>query len=426
MISLSQNKRILSTITVLVFALPFLVMIHAHLVNGTLFILAAVAIYNILRQRLLLSELVIKDKNYFNIAIIVLFIFPIVAIFLGQLFRGEFSWPYYDSPSRFLLCLPVFALFYLARIDSVKYLIYAMPLALFFTMLLVYLGYTVENGDGRLSVYSVDLLTFGSLSLTFGLLCLVSIGVFSPFTSKLSFLNFFGFLSGIYLSVSSGSRTGWLALPVVIIFWIIYVFRKNYHTVFAVITLFFSLLLISYFTVQPIKQRIDKAAYDMKDYSWEGPNVDTSLGTRVSFYRIGMSLFMQRPFSGWGDKSFGNNIKDPNIYQFASQNIKEGLVKSGFHNELIASMVRSGIWGALSSFWIFTLPGVIFIKALLNKDDDVRKYGLWGLSYHVCLLVSAMSTEVFSLKYTASFHALILVFLMSATLLKFTDQKYNT
>lgn len=416
MTSYSQDNGILVSIKLLVAALPFLVMLHAHLVNGALFLLASVSVYALARNNFSLFSTLKHDFPYLKIALAAFFVAPITAVFLGQFFRGEFSWPNYDSPSRILLCLPIFILLYHLRIDAVKYLRFSLPGALFFTVLLVHLGPTIKRGDGRLSVYSVDLLTFSSLSLTFGLLCLVSIGVLSPFRSKASLILFLGFLSGIYLSVSSGSRTGWLALPIVITLWGIHCFGKKYTMLFVVLMLLFSGMAVSYVTVQPVKERIDQAVYDLETYRWEGPNVETSLGARISFYRIGFSLFMQRPLSGWGDRSFADNINKLELYQFASLSTREGLIRCGFHNEIMTNCVRSGIWGALSSLILFFVPTVVFSKALFMQRGHVSAYGLWGLSYLLCLLVSAMSTEVFNLKYTASFHALMLSFLMATTL----------
>lgn len=406
-----------------VVVLPFGAMLHAHLVNGVLFSMALVSMYVVFRNRLSFFGGLKEEFPYLAPVLVAFYITPIIGVFLGQLFRCEFSWPNYDSPSRFLLCLPIFVLLYHVGIDVVKYLRFSLPGALLFAVLFVHLGPTIERADGRLSVYSVDLLTFGSMSLTFGLLSLVCIGVFSPFRSKTSLLFLFGFFSGLYLSVCSGSRTGWLALPVVIVLWGVYAFRKNYIAVFVCLALLFCFIILSYVKVQPVRLRINNAIHDVKSYRWSGPNAETSLGERISFYRIGFSLFLQRPASGWGDRGFANSIRESDSYQFASQSTREGVIRCGFHNEIMTNAIRSGIWGALSSLLLFVVPGLVFIRALCSQADLTKKYGLLGLSYVVCIFISSMSTEVFNLKYTASFHALMLSFLMATTLSMMTGTK---
>lgn len=419
----SPNRCVDGVIKIAAAVLPLLVMLHAHLVNGTLFLMALISMCIVFRRDFPFWRVLKYKLPYLTTVLVAFYIAPIAGVLLGQIFRNEYSWQNYDSPSRFLLCLPIFILLYHAKIDVIKYLRFSLPVALLFTVLLVHFGPRIERADSRLSVYSVDLLTFGSLCLTFGLLCLVSIGVFSPWRGKSSFLLLLGFLSGLYLSVCSGSRTGWLALPVIIVLWGAYVFRKNYSVFFICLALLLCLTVISYIKVQPVRLRINNAIHDVESYRWSGPNAETSLGERVSFYRIGFSLFLQRPASGWGDKGFANSIRDPGVYQFASQSTRDGVIRCGFHNEIITNAVRSGIWGAVSSLLLFVVPGLVFVRALCSQVDVTRSYGLLGLSYVVCIFISSMSTEVFNLKYTASFHALMLSFLMSSTLVKMQTTK---
>ena len=67
--------------------------------------------------------------------------------------------------------------------------------------------------SNRLSVYFIDPLIFGSLSLAFGLISMVFLSYQYRFSWK-SIFYLISMLSGFYLSYASESRTGWFAIPI--------------------------------------------------------------------------------------------------------------------------------------------------------------------------------------------------------------------
>ena len=157
-----------------------------------------------------------------------------------------------------------------------------------------------------------------------------------------------------------------------------------------------------------VKNRVDLAVHEISLFSWNGVNPDTSVGLRISFYRTGLDLFVRKPFGGWGDTSFANIINTSEINKFTTQLSRDAVAGCGFHNELVTNMVRSGIWGLIASGAIFLVPGIFFVKGLRSKSDSVRKLAIICICYLVTVFVSGMTTEVFNLKYMASYHALMI------------------
>ncbi len=362
------------------------------------------------------KESVSLVPNYIKLLLLIFYVSPVLSVFLGQAVRYNFSWPNYDSPSRILLCLPIFIVVYHFKINAVKSFNISIPVTLILASLLVMFGFYTKITNGRVSLCCIDLLTFGSLSLTFGVLCFSTSGVFSKFISRPTLVSCIALFSGLYLSIGSGSRTGWGALPVVIILWSLAAFRHKYRALLLSGLFTFAVSVIAYVEVPMVNSRINQALQDIKSYNWNGPNTETSLGERISFARIGFSLLAKRPLSGWGDHSFASTIKESREYDFASQATRDWVIHCGFHSEIMTNAVRSGIWGVFSSLMLFMVPSVIFMRAFLSQNGVIRKYGVYGLTYVLCIFITSLSTEVFNLKYTASFHALMLSALMGTTL----------
>lgn len=414
-----MNRRQISEIFAFFLSLaPCFVMVHPHVMNGALFFLSAFSVWMLFYKKIntsfFFNSLDVENRR----SLYLFYAAPIAFVGLAQVLRFEFSAPNYDSPIRIILCLPIIILICSLNADGTRFLCFSMPAALIIAWLLIKCGFVPDRGDGRVSTVFIDLLTFGSLSLTFGILSLVAIGTFKKISSWYSIIGLSSFAVGLYLSIGSGSRTGWLALPIVLSLWVFVIVKRNRYMFFLGGGVVAALLVATCFAVPRVQQRFAQAVSDIQSYKWNGPNTEASLSERISFYRIGFSLFAQRPFSGWGDRSFAKTIKEQDEYNFASQATRDGVIHSGFHNEIVTNAIRSGVWGILSSLVLFVVPGLIFVRAFFSKNDLACKYGFYGLAYLICIFVSSLSTEIFNLKYTTSFHALLLSVLMGSTLAK--------
>jgi O-antigen ligase len=212
-----------------------------------------------------------------------------------------------------------------------------------------------------------------------------------------------GFVLGLYLSVKSGSRTGWLAVPIVFIF--LFVMNAPFKNKFASICIALLIGTTGTFTIyktsSTVNQRVNLAIHEVSSYQLNQLNPDNSVGMRISFYRMGLYFFSERPFSGWGDKSFKEKLNDPQISFFSSNFTREFAFNAGFHNEFITNMVRSGILGLLSSLLLIATPLIILWKLLTFN----RQLAIAGVTYVICELISGLSTEVFNLKFTAALYA---------------------
>jgi O-antigen ligase len=81
---------------------------------------------------------------------------------------------------------------------------------------------------------------------------------------------------------------------------------------------------------------------------------------------------------------------------------------AGFHNEITANMVRSGIWGLISSVALFLMPALFFIRNMRNKQAMQRDVAFMALAFLTCQFVSSLSMELLNLRYAASFYGLMI------------------
>lgn len=346
---------------------------------------------------------------------------PLLAVVLGQIFRFDFYSPNWDGPLRLVLCVPIFLAIAKGKLwpksnKSITqiWLTTILPLTLLWT-LFFRLVWPTRWGPVDLTTYFVDPLTFGSYTLLFSLL--ITLGV-SEYWVKLNGVNkclcVSGVVSGIYLSVTSGSRTGWINLPVFLCIWAFFVLKPR-------IGIKLSSLLLA-FLVTVLFIALAKNAYllnkfvlvwnEIVGYKWNEPNADTSVGLRLSFYRMGLTYFLESPFTGWGDLGWTVQMNQQEFSKFASDYARES-PRHGFHNEIITSAVRSGIWGLIASLGFFA---IVFVRAIqgirLKTMGDHRLISLTLLVFISHLFIAGLTTEITNLVFLSSFIGLTLAVLL--------------
>ncbi|WP_413934861.1 O-antigen ligase family protein [Nitrospira sp. BLG_1] len=398
---------------------PLFVLTIKGWISGILFASSAAAIF------IMLSVIAKGDSPTFPKhhnwlwCFVILFTLPVIAIFLGQSWRQDYVGRDYDSPARFLLSMPILLVLFQKRFDVFRSMVCVIPGSILITCIVVTLnpespwGHLNDPVHFRETTYFVDPLTFGSLNMTLGLCCLLSIDLYGRDDWGVRVYKTTGFIVGVYLSIVSGSRTGWLALPLVLYMWSHLRLTRYRAPVFIGILLLAS---GSYYLSATLQQRLDVAVQEIISYHWDTLNPQTSVGDRLSFLRMAVFLFSQNPWSGFGDHGFAAFINSPDLNRYALQQTQEFALHSGFHNEIATNMVRSGVWGLLSSSALFVIPALFFIRSLYGGSQQAQKIAVLALGYLACTFISGMTTEVFNLKFTASFHALMFTCFISSLL----------
>lgn len=346
------------------------------------------------------------------------FALPLVATLLAQLLRKEFNLSALDSPARFILVIPILYSLLKLNINLTRLLVISIPLGVIATYFLI--PYLPQKGwaldSNRLATYSVDPLTFGKIALGLGLMsALIAI---EKIQDKLIFIvALSGTILGIYLSIQSQSRTGWLSIFFITLFLIIHIFRsvKSVSKKIIVSLILSTCLLTPFLTNPQVLNRAHQAILEIKTWQPNKNSIDTSVGMRLSFWSIGTQLFLEKPITGWGNDGFKQRLAEPDFQEIASQYTRDFTLGAGFHSDIMQNAVRSGFLGLAAYLSIFLVPLTFFIRLYLKNRLSQLMSGL-GIIYVLTELISSLSTEVLSLKSTASFYGLMVVFLLAGCL----------
>ncbi len=399
--------------------------------NWILFITAILCIFILIKVRKNINNL---DSHLYSkhwaLKFSVVLSAPICAIFISQVIGQSFLWHYYDAPFRLLICIPILYAMIICKVNVLKPLSYVIPTTVFINLIDVLINPNIGWGPDRVTSYLADPLTFGSINVMLGLLSLTSINLLGKDSWFLKIFKLLGFLAGIYLSINSGSKTGWLAIPFILTIWgyqCIKTSNKNFALTFTLALALVLMLSICTYQYSPVVHlRSDIFLTEALSYQWNHINPDTSTAMRVSFFRIALFLFTQNPLSGWGDTGFGYMLNNPELTAFASEYTRYFPLSAGFHNEITTNMVRSGVWGLISSALIFLVPTWFFTSNLSSRDNEVRKLALVASGFIISAFFNAMSTEILNLKYTASFYGLMItIFAGSLIILRKSESTQN-
>ena len=145
-------------------------------------------------------------------------------------------------------------------------------------------------------------IVIGNLGMMFGLLSLVAIlGLNGRYWKLLALVTF---LSGFTLSILSGTRAGWTAVVVtgLLFLWVFYSFDRKKFLVSLAAILLVILGVVVFWNALPIEARIIQASNDIKSYL-DGIS-NTSVGSRLDMWQVGLTAFIDKPIFGWGTIPF--------------------------------------------------------------------------------------------------------------------------
>lgn len=338
---------------------------------------------------------------------------PILGVLIGEAFRMGFQPRNYDGPSRMLLAIPILLVVFARRIDYARILAITLPPALVVTWIYAAATQGPRFGD-RLTVTYSDPILWGGFAMVHGFICLFSIRT-GDSTLRKCYL-YAGLATGIAMSVISQSRGGWIAAMALSCIWL-WINRKSfkfYQLALAILALILSLTL-AYFAVDIVHLRINEVFVEAGNWM-SGSKADTSTGLRLTFWKMGLYLFSQRPFAGYGDHGLLPYLNDPYLLSFASAEAVSMIQNAGPHNEFIADLLRSGVFGFFSYAGKYFIPLYVFVK-IYAKNDGKNLAALQGICLVAGCMVSSMSIEVLSYKHVYVYYAATVAALMGSAAL---------
>lgn len=374
-------------------------------INAAVLVLFVVAIYDAVQTPNAYRAL-LRDRRIVWLSIALGSAF--VAILAAQILRFDIRPPAYDGPLRPLAGIFIMLLLVVRKVDFIRIFQWTCPLSVLICAFALWFNPApTAFWVNRWATYFVDPLTFGQYSLLLGFLSLFMINAVEKDGPAAIALKLSAFLVGLGMSIGSGSRSAWIALPVLFAIWLVAIVRiRDVKLLLASFVALAVGCLLAYLLIDSVQLRVDAAISDIASY-FDGSNRDTSVGVRLSLVQASWHLFLTQPLHGFGDSGIPPLQSVPAIASYYSPALEYAIINNGAHNELMQNMVRSGIFGLISTVLMFVVPLVVFWSAARSRVPGARTAGVIGLAYIAAVFCFGLSTENFNLKYLASFYALM-------------------
>lgn len=331
-----------------------------------------------------------------------------VAIFLSQIYHQNFTAHPYDAVSRFLLAVPIFMLLRRVRFEVVALVQYSFSVGAIVGLLMS------KNQYGRLGTPLMDVIHFGNFELILGVLSVLSINWTGRDAFLLRCFKIVGFLVGVYASIASGSRGGWIAVPVFLLIFIY--FRLGRISAKVIIAIPFLIALTGFFAYvssQEIHHRVDDMVNDLIVFRHGNP--DTSTGIRLQIFQTAAEIILQNPIFGVGPEGFAHEMESMSqagkITPLAAE-----LGKAEVHNELLSKAAGLGIFGLIAMLSVYLMPLRIFYNATRSALVPNRQAGLLGFTFVGGFIVFGLTAETLNLTMATAFYGLTVAVLLAACL----------
>ncbi|PQJ68139.1 O-antigen ligase family protein [Photobacterium angustum] len=330
-----------------------------------------------------------------------------------------------DMPNRIVLVLPIFLLLllYPPKVDFLTSgFIIGSIIACIVAMIHIYDFNTGRAFSDSLESIHPSLKGYmpiqsGNMAMTLGL---ISLTISIHFLGKKSWWKFIftliaAFL-GIYASFLSGSRGGWIFLPVAIV----YLAFSNRQLITKKIALVSILVLgTAIFSMDQNKEitsRLDAATYQVIQYQ-KGHDENSSLGVRFELWKSAIYTTEQHPIFGSGYQ--GREVlreKWAHDGLVNAQVIKEYL-HSHSHNQFLEDLSVRGVIGLTALLAIFIIPlGIFITNHRIANSPQQKMINQCGAISVIMMIGYCLSQAMFRHNSGIIFYSLITVILLAPSI----------
>jgi len=317
-----------------------------------------------------------------------------------MLLRDTWNWNEFKEPSRFILVIPIFF-----AIRSLK-----IPLEYLFAGIIlgaVWAGMQGVYQGSYLNVYRAGggashVTAFGNISLLLGMMSLASIAIFKKHKPLIVGIAVIALCAGIIASMSSGSKGGWISLP--LLFWIAIDLLGNptYKKRFASLGVMLLIATLAFFSSDLVQSRVSAVIPALLEYFTSGGIIDGSVGPRLETWGASWAIFIQNPIFGAGVGGYFE-AKALLIEQGVIDPLVATFVQS--HNQLLHSLAEGGLLGMACVYGIYTSLILVFRKTLTSN----KPVAVSGLMLTIAFMDFGMADGIWSITNAGTFFAVIAV-----------------
>lgn len=340
------------------------------------------------------------------------------AILLSQLANRDLAWHPHDAASRYWLAIPAFLLLQRLPMRVLGVLQYAFPLGAIVGLLMAtresvgrWAIPTLEHAN-RLTIHTLDHIHFGDFELILGMLSLFALNWLGRDAPALRLLKILGCIAGVWASLASGSRGGWLALPLFIgIFFYARMGRVSLKMIAA--SLFVAVLAMTagYFAIGTFHQRVNELVHEATTF--EQGNRNTSIGIRWQHYKAAFDVFSRHPFAGVGPEGFASEMQ-PMAEAGKLTPDAASVGRGEVHNDILAKAAGMGLLGLIAILATYLVPLRLFWRATKSGSDRIRRSGILGMVFVSGIFVFGLTVEFLNLTMAAAFYSFTVAALLAA------------
>lgn len=229
---------------------------------------------------------------------------------------------------------------------------------------------------------------FGNLGLMMGIFCLAgAIHAYRRQGYKFCSMLVLGAVAGLYVSIASGSRGGWVTLPFVgIVFAVAYTARHNVRRMVVATIMLIGAGFVALTTVPAIESRYEQAIADIEQYKNGDPY--TSLGLRLAMYKAMAVIIPQKPLLGWSQPGYESELKR----QVESGAVPEAaLGLANTHNTYLEVWVHQGLIGLAALLALLGSAFAYFARRLRAACASVQTAAVCGTSLVVAYGIASFT-----------------------------------
>lgn len=326
------------------------------------------------------------------------------AIFISQTYYRNYTSHPYDAASRYFLAVPIFLLLQRLRPSVFSVLQFAFPVAAVVGFLLV------KDMSGRAGLSTMDVIHFGDFEMILGVLSLFSIDWLGRDKILMRIFKLCGFIAGLAASFASGSRGGWLAIPV---FVVIFIYFKTGRIsarmiVSALIAGMLACALLYSFNTQ-FHERVNVFKTEITTFNQKF----SSLTNRWRLYKAAVEIFSRHPIVGVGPEGYALEMQ-PMMDAGKLTPLDAAYGRGEVHNDILAKAAGMGVFGLIAMLAIYFVPLRLFWRATKSALAQVRHAGFLGLAFVSGFFVFGLTVEVLNLTMAAAFYSFTVAVLLAA------------
>lgn len=384
----------------LIFSAPATILLIRGSTSAILIFLSLFSIiYGLIKFQAKQCTIDIRNFRYYALASIC---FPL-AIIIQQIYLDQWDLRALDAISRFTVAFILFL--FLSNLDPKKLLRYfgwgcAGGAIGIFLWAIVFPQPQIWAATHRLGNYYTNPIPFGDIALLLGFLALITMQADERSSLPVFALRLFALFCGIYISYKSGSRGGWLAMPILVVIVLSQnrsiLAKRAFYLLSSGIFVFVAFIFASPYA----QHRFNDIFQNLSSFS--SGNADTSVGLRLSLWRASVRLFFDNPLYG-----VGKGRLEPALHELAQSGLLiPQAVNQHAHSDIFSTMAEMGGIGLICLFILYFGLTFYFWKSRKSNVDLTKTAAYSGLAVATSTIIFGLTIDVLVPVMQVSFIAL--------------------